>query len=234
MFFDCSSFPVAVYALWLKDELDSTILPYMVHFSRERQQNILRYRVAADRSRTVFAELLARYLLCRVSNASPEDVFVERNAKGKPFGKVGRGNLKDTWNISLSHSGFWVVCSIGSELNGVDVETGDTDFEEIVRQFFLPKEAAALQRMSVACRKRAFLCDWTLKESCLKCTGEGLAWGDLSKIDCAALRKGTLDIVGKNFLLPDDAVIGICTRGDCLPIHIDFVSLDILKNFWKI
>ena len=60
--------------------------------------------------------------------------------------------------------------------------------------------------------------------------GEGLT-GDLSKIDCDALWRGTKTLAGKNYLLPDGAVAGICVRRDCLPTQIRFISLEILKDF---
>ena len=64
---------VNIYALYIKDELEMSVLPYLHHFNSE---------------------------------------------------------------INLSHSGSWVICSIGRCNNGVDVETETADFEEIARHFF--------------------------------------------------------------------------------------------------
>ena len=217
---------VNIYALCIKDELEMPVSSYLNHFKSERQQSIQSYRQLADQNRTVWAELLARYLLCNMIPATWAEISIERNLSGKPYVKT----LKDEWQINLSHSGSWAICSIGRCNNGVDVETETADFEEIARQFFLPKEFSALQIMPLSCRKKAFLCYWTIKESYLKYTGEGLT-RNLSEVDCAEILKGTKSIAGKNFLLPDGAVIGICTQRNCLPTHINFVSISTLKNF---
>ena len=68
----------------------------------------------------------------------------------------------------------------------------------------------------------------------MKRTGEGLASENLSTIDCATLRNGVSNIAEKNFLLPDDAVVGICVERDYLPTHVNFISPDVLKKFWKV
>lgn len=217
---------VNIYALYIKDELEISVFPYLHYFNSERQQSIQNYRQLADQNRTVWAELLARYLLCNVIPAEWEEISIERDLRGKPYVKT----LKDEWKINLSHSGSWVVCSIGRCNNGVDVETETADFEEIARHFFSPKEVSALQMMPLTCSKKAFLCYWTIKESYLKYTGEGLT-RNLSEVDCAEILKGTKSIAGKNFLLPDGAVIGICTERNCLPAHINFVSISMLKSF---
>lgn len=221
---------IDINALWIKDELNVSVVPYLNHFSLERQQCIQSYRRLADRSRTVWAELLARYLLCQSFPAEWEAVSIQRDIGGKPFGKILKGDLEESMAISLSHSGSWVLCSIGRGESGVDVETETEAWEEIAERFFLPQEAKFLQKMPPLCRKQAFLCYWTIKESYLKYTGEGLT-GDLSKIDCDALWRGTKTLAGKNYLLPDGAVAGICARRDCLPTQIRFISLEILKDF---
>ena len=217
---------VNVCALYIGNELEMPVSPYLNHFKSDRQQKIQSYRQLADQNRTVWAELFARYLLCNMIPAKWEEISIERDLKGKPYVKA----LKDEWQINLSHSGSWIICSIGKCNNGVDVETETDDFEEIARHFFLPKEFSALQKMPLSCRKKAFLCYWTIKESYLKYTGEGLT-RNLSEVDCAEILKGTKSIAGKNFLLPNGAVVGICTKRNCLPTHINFVSINMLKIF---
>lgn len=219
---------IHVYALRLMDELETPILPYLAHFSPERQQMILRYRKPSDRSRTVWAELLARYLLCKGDGAGWESVSVERGKTGKPRGRTPEG----VQEISLSHSGSWVLCSIGAWGSGVDVETCSEGYEEIADHFFSPEENALLQRMPLAVREKEFLRYWTLKESFLKLTGEGL-YGDLANIDCMALRRGLNGIGGKNFLLPDGAMSAVCTQREHLPTQMEFLRIREIKDFLR-
>lgn len=218
--------PIHIYAMRLTDEAETPILPYLIHFSPNRQQMILRYRELSDRSRTIWAELLARYLLCRWDNADWESVSVERGKTGKPYGRTPNGQRE----ISLSHSGHWVLCSIGAWRSGVDVESDAEGYEEIAKHFFSPTENALLQRVPPSVREKEFLRCWTLKESYLKFTGEGL-YGDLAKTDCKALLSGLHGIGGKNFLLPDGAVAAICAEKEHLPIQMEFLHIREIKDF---
>lgn len=222
--------PTDIYALSLQGELEASILPFLPYFSPGRQQVIQRYQCPADRSRTVWAELLARYLLCQAASADWEEVSLEREPGGKPRGRISRGGDSEAWGVSLSHSGSWVLCSLGRGESGVDVETEAEDGEEIAKLVFLPEEAAALQQMPLPDRKEFFLRCWTTKESYLKYTGEGLA-GDLSKLDCGALWQRKQPVAVKNFLLPDGAVAGICARRDGLPSQVKYIPLERLKDF---
>ena len=143
--------PIDIYALWIKEELEVSVLPYLPHFSPKRQQDILVYRRSSDRNRTMWAELLARYLLCTLASADWSNVYVERSQGGKPYGKVWTKSEEESWAISLSHSGSWILCSIGQGESGVDVETETEAWEEIAGQFFLPKR----QRLCKKCHPYA-------------------------------------------------------------------------------
>ncbi|MCR5346616.1 MAG: 4'-phosphopantetheinyl transferase superfamily protein [Fretibacterium sp.] len=208
-----------IYFLELSDHLESPVEPYLTYFTDERREAILRYRFPSDRNRTVWAELLARWLIGRETGQTAEDVSIMRDERGKPY--CGEG-----LHFSLSHSGPWVACSLGTEPNGVDVEMDRRIRLDIARHFFLPEEYETLKALSLQGTKapqglspsgwqRAFLCYWTLKESCLKYQGTGLS-GDMRTVDCAALLRGEGPLRGRNFDLPGGAVAGVVST-EALP-----------------
>lgn len=80
--------------------------------------------------------------------------------------------------FSLAHSGGHVALALhlGGE-PGVDIETRDraVDGLALARRYFALREADALERLSEARRREAFLQCWTLKEASVKADGAGLA-----------------------------------------------------------
>ncbi|MCR4819209.1 MAG: 4'-phosphopantetheinyl transferase superfamily protein [Fretibacterium sp.] len=207
---------VELHLLDLSGRLEDPVEPYLKYFTEERRAAILRYRFPSDRNRTVWTELLARWLIAQRTGLDLRDILIARDAQGKPYWAGGSG-----LHLSLSHSGFWAACTLGTEPNGVDVETARRIDLNIARHFFLPEEYEKLIALSSNATeewRQAFLRYWTLKESCLKCLGTGLS-GDLRKVDCAALLRGEGPVMGlsslkgRNFDLPVGGVAGIVSTG---------------------
>lgn len=182
---------------WLNAPIDD----WLKFFSSERQKKILSYRFNADRNRTVWAELLVRYAVAEKFSCPIEKVQVYRDAKGKP-------HIADLpVEISLSHAGNWVVCNVGTNLSGVDVEIDSTYALGIAETFFLPSEYEKIISLPENLRGRQFLIYWTLKESYFKLTGAE----NFLQADCEKILGGASEVIGKNFFLSDGAVVGICT-----------------------
>ena len=192
---------VNLFAVNISARLNAPIDDWLKYFSGKRQEKILSYRFNADRNRTVWAELLVRYVVAEKFSYPLEKVQVYRDAKGKPH----IANLPV--EISLSHTGNWVICSVGTNLSGVDVEIDSTDALGIAETFFLPSEYDKIISLPENLRGRQFLIYWTLKESYFKLTGAE----NFLQADCEKILGGADAIIGKNFFLSDGAVVGICT-----------------------
>ena len=125
---------INLFAVNISALLNSPIDDWLKYFSVERREKILSYRFNADRNRTVWSELLVRCVVSEKFSCPIEKVKVNRDTKGKP-------HIEELpVEISLSHAGNWVVCSIGAHSSGVDVEVDSTAALEIAKNFFLPKE----------------------------------------------------------------------------------------------
>lgn len=88
-------------------------------------------------------------------------------------GKYGKPEV-DGLCFNLSHSHGMAVCAVGSAAVGCDIERIAPVRERVVRRAFSPAEQAHLARFSGPDRDREFTRLWTMKESYLKMTGEGL------------------------------------------------------------
>ena len=143
---------------------------------------------------------MARHTVAEKFSCPFEKVQIYRDATGKP-------HIKNfPVEISLSHAGNWIVCSVGEVQSGVDVEIDSTDALEIAERFFLPSEFEKIISLPKSLHGQQFLIYWTLKESCFKLTGDE----NFLQADCEKILAGNGKIIGKNFLLNDGAVVGVC------------------------
>lgn len=191
---------VKVFAVNISAQLNTPIDDWLKFFSSERREKILSYHFNADRNRTAWVDLLARYVIAEKFSCSIEKIRVYRDARGKP-------HISDfPVEISLSHAGNWIVCSVGEVQSGVDVEVDSTDALEISQKFFLPGEYEKIISLPANLRGRQFLIYWTLKESYFKLSSAE----NFLKADCEKILSGVGEVVGKNFFLNDGAVVGTC------------------------
>lgn len=190
-----------IFAVNIAAQLNQPVDDWLKFFLPERREKILSYNFNADRNRTLWAELLTRYAVAEKFSCPIEKVRVYRDAKGRPhiFGLPVE--------ISLSHAGNWVVCSVGEVPSGVDVESDSADALEVVERFFLPSEFEKIISLPKSLQERQFLIYWTLKESYFKLTGDE----NFLQADCEKILDGTGEVVGRNFFLNDGAVVGVCS-----------------------
>lgn len=191
---------VEIFAVNISAQLNQPVDDWLKIFLPERQEKILSYRFNADRNRTIWAEILVRYAVAKKFSCPLEKIQVFRDAKGKPYIKNFPAE------ISLSHAGNWVVCSIGEISSGVDVEIDSTGALEIAEKFFLPSEYEKIISLPKNLQGKQFLLYWTLKESYFKLTGAE----NFLQADCEKILNGNEKIIGKNFFLSDGAIIGVC------------------------
>ncbi len=84
--------------------------------SQERQNEILRKRINADKKSSVLGEYLARKGISQLTGIDAKDIIIEKTEKGKP---IAKGIELD---FSISHSGDLVVCAVSEDKIGIDCE----------------------------------------------------------------------------------------------------------------
>ncbi|MCF0175330.1 MAG: 4'-phosphopantetheinyl transferase superfamily protein [Bacteroidales bacterium] len=149
------------------DDFDESVLEAALELvSPSRRKKALSYVRMRDRKTSVAAELLLRYALKDMGIKGP---FPEicNEASGKPF-------FRDipSLHFNLSHCALCVACVVGDEPVGVDVECTGAYSPELAKFVLNAEELAAV--LQAASPEIEFTRLWTMKESLLKCTGEGL------------------------------------------------------------
>ena len=99
----------------------------------------------------------------------PDDTVVARTENGKPYAPEYPG-----FCFSLSHSGLWAACAVGSEDLGADIQRIVSVKRQVQERCLAAAELVWLDGLPEAERDAAFCRLWSLKEAYLKATGSGL------------------------------------------------------------
>ena len=129
-----------------------------------RQAHILRYKRPEDRRRSLGVWRLM------------EDMLAARGFQARDVAPDGRGKLGcDGGFFSLSHAGGMALCAVSDGPVGCDIElVRDAPFDIAPRVFCPGERVYLLAARDEADARRRFFTLWTLKESYMKMTGEGL------------------------------------------------------------
>lgn len=138
-------------------------------FPENRQKKILSCRRKNNRLQSYGASLLLHRIL-NEHGKSMGDMFYSET--GKP--------MIDGIFFSISHSANRVMCAVSSQTVGCDIEKIEAGenlehrFEKIAKRFFSKREVQELEDAPEEERRNLFYRIWTMKESYVKMTGEGL------------------------------------------------------------
>lgn len=128
-----------------------------------RVQKIMRYRMVKDRKRSLGAGLLLKECLEKY------DINIEE----VQYGEHGKPESKSIY-FNLSHSGDKVVCAVSKMPVGCDIEKIADVKEGIADRFFTENEIRHLKQFCADVKRDEFYRLWTMKESYMKMTGEGM------------------------------------------------------------
>jgi 4'-phosphopantetheinyl transferase len=114
-------------------------------------------------SRPILRRVLGHYL-----DAEPGDDEFERDERGKPRLRAGKGI-----EFNLSHSQNLLLVAVAERPVGVDVEAvrPRRNLLRLAERFLEPSEAATVSEAPEAERERLFHRAWTRHEARLKCLG---------------------------------------------------------------
>jgi len=149
------------------DKIDDDIPETMLsRLSKNRRTKVLEIKPPLSKKTSVAVYLLLRRALFDVYGID-EVVEFEYTAKGKPL-------LKDHPHIhfNFSHSKNLASCAVSDNEVGVDIQHIVTVSEAVARRVLSDKEYAGF---NTAANKDEYFCEiWTVKESFLKKTGQGI------------------------------------------------------------
>ena len=193
-------------------DISDISLEYMQLLDNERRARTERYRLADDKKRCILAGLMTRHFL---GNAE-----ILKNEYGKPF-------LSDGRFFNISHSGNYVLFTLGESEIGCDIEqfhyvnavkTGKTVFNDDEMTLIL----ASADRLGI------FFNFWTKKESLLKCIGEGFHRSAKSVDVCSDIFADK----GKSYFMKtwnfSDYTVSVCSEENDFPKCIEFIGTEEL------
>jgi len=155
---------VHLYAADIRNLPDPKEYPEMFQYvSSQRKSKTMKYLQADDRKRCLGAGILLEEILPR-HGASPGAITLSPEGKPEAEGIY----------FNLSHSDDLVICAVGEKMVGCDIEKIGDEPKGVAKHFFHQKEAEYLNSFEGVRRTEAFYRLWTLKESYIKMTGEGL------------------------------------------------------------
>ncbi|MFL1425959.1 4'-phosphopantetheinyl transferase family protein [Acinetobacter baumannii] len=154
---------------------DHVILSHYLSFLNAAEK--LRYDQYLPQAARLFliSRVLTKSVLADKLGISPHQVNIQLQPNGKPFVQGGK-----TIYFNLSHSGDVIVLAVTEKGEiGVDVERTNHEFEwRRVDSVLAPSEIEWIQQnewTNPTSVYQRFFQIWTLKESYIKCTGEGMS-----------------------------------------------------------
>ena len=236
----------APYSFSEKHSLKHELMPF---FSETRLGKIGRWLLNPQDS-----SLSEKHISALEQSAAAElAICAAMKNSGRPFAppdyaykESGQPTIQNG-HISISHTEGYAACAIAREPGGIDVERGHTFSKAAAKRILSPQE----ELMSDSTNADELLSRiWTVKESFLKMTGEGIpggmrtleliAAGDGSS-DVWTIKRGTELEAGCAVLLSisgsgnsadfNDAYLSVCTKKKAL-MHINrFESVESILEF---
>lgn len=155
---------VKIYAVDITNLPDPLETPDMMeNLPKNRKQRITKSRQSEARKQSLGAGLL---LGCILKERGFSDLQIG-------FGPNGKPEVEGIF-FNLSHSKTMVICAIGDKAVGCDIELISVAPEKVADRFFHESEKKYLNEISKGKRNQEFYRLWTMKESYIKMTGEGM------------------------------------------------------------
>lgn len=159
-----------IYAVKILDISEEKLDKLCFLIDSEKKCKIKKFINKKDKVRTLIGEILIRTIIVEELDISNKYIKFEKNQYGKPYLKEHQ-----KFNFNISHSGEYVLCVIDNKLIGIDVEeVKHIEYEEIAKSFFSISEFDYIIKNDSKIRLSKFYEIWTLKESYIKCCGQGL------------------------------------------------------------
>ncbi len=181
-----------IYGVRIDDGIDENEFNDLLAMSSpSKREKITGFIKMSDRLRSLFSDLLARYIVSAQTGLRNEAIQFIYNKYGKPYVK---GRQDCCFNVS--YSGNWVVGALDNRPVGIDVEEMrdmDLDVSEYLFSF---QERRDLKESDD--KLGQFFAIWTLKESFSKFVGTGasLPFESIS-FDIKEAQQITVSLAGK-------------------------------------
>jgi len=199
--------------------------------SKENREKCRRFKFRKDALRTLYGELIVRYVLRQRFAFKKEDITILKDDAGKPYIKGF------PIHFNISHSGDYVVCAFSEQEVGIDIEQIKEVDLAIAKRFFCQCEYEDLFAQDKSNRLNYFFLLWTLKESYIKWLGSGMLTPldsfffkiEGSSISMADIHRKTTPFFKQ---IPIDGYkLSLCSMIARFPGNIEKISVENMKFF---
>jgi 4'-phosphopantetheinyl transferase len=198
---------VTCWVLWMslgKSAHDSSRV--LTHLSQAKQLSLIR-KSAQDFEASVAGYRLLYYGLLKGFGISHQ-LNISEDEQGKPY-------LTDHPAIyfNITHSKQYVACAISDQPVGIDVEVERDINQALAKRVMSDQEFT--RYLALGATKEYFFQLWTLKESYMKYTGEGLRMSLKSMnfmFDDKTVTSNLADVVFHTQQLASDCYLAVCTK----------------------
>ena len=167
---------LSISPIW--NDTDEKLLPFI---SPSRRERIAKYHYDKDRKLSLYAALLVRMQLNKLTNIPNTELSFSYGQYQKPYFQPDRH-----LHFNIPHTHNKILCAITSQPVGVDIEKKSTAPVEIMKLVFHPTEIEYVQSsLTEADKLTRFYTIWTKKEALTKCIGTGLT-DDISTVNTLA------------------------------------------------
>ncbi|HNX28408.1 MAG TPA: 4'-phosphopantetheinyl transferase superfamily protein [Syntrophomonadaceae bacterium] len=220
---------VEVFALNITDTSRLDQMSYLL--APEKQLRLEKIKDPVSARQVLSSDLLARAVVCDKLGWRNNEIEFCYNDYGKP----SLLHKKD-FHFNLSHSGNWVVMAISTYEVGIDIEQIVPLDLSIAEHFFSSYENRYLNSLPPALQLDGFFRIWTLKESYIKMTGQGLS-ADLTSFSVQLEGKtGYPQLLTdkpnkfyfRNYALHDNYKLAVCAREKSFAPHINIINSENL------
>ena len=237
-----NNFPLRLYAAHVNAP-DEFYAGWYEKMPDARKQRADRFKADADRHRCIMAYAVLVHAVKELAGDINDEELrslcdaplpIEEGADGKPF----IGSFPVSFNIS--HAGERVAVVLAPKSVGCDVEIKNRDALGIAKRFFTKDEYEYLRALEDEdMRASEFTALWTLKESVVKCCGEGIRhpFGDFSLLDDAKNRKSSIRLNGSDtifYVREYDSENGyhysVCSLCEDMEDEMRFVSWEMISK----
>jgi 4'-phosphopantetheinyl transferase len=224
------SYDVELFAFHIDGKLNPTQWDFLFSFlSEEKKKRVGAFLRYEDALRTLIADGIIRFIIHEKLGLNHQHIFFTTNTYGKPF-------LQDhpDFHFNLSHASDWVVCVIGTQAVGIDVERIQPIDLQIAYRYFSKEEIQWLDTAEENEKLEIFYEIWTMKESYIKAVGQGLSMSldSFSVHPCLRLHpvqsQGDTKFFIKKYALDPLYKLSVCCSVQAFPMDIKLITVDDL------
>ena len=186
---------------------------------QERKEKILTYKFENGRKESLGSALMLQKVLSQ-KNLNPQNI---------KYGKNGKPEIEGL-HFNISHAENFVICSVSENPVGCDIEKIRSIKSGFEKRFFTQNEVSYLDKFTDEAKLKQFFRLWTMKESYMKFTGDGMKLA-LNRFEF--IIEDSVKVFRDGILIPCfikeyeflDYCISICAQKNDFAPKLEFVDL---------